>query len=190
MGQRGPKSTPTELKILQGNRGHRPLLSDDSLRPSVEVPSVPKHLGKEARKEWKRITIELARYNVISRLDQQMLGMLCQAVERVTLFENALQRRIDAIMRKNAAAADDAAYVDPASAYILRTPQGYETHCVEYQLLNKEREMLIKLLGEFGLSPSQRSRVALGTPNATQLTLFTGGKPESTDGGPQTFNDF
>jgi len=101
MGQRGPKAKPAELKILQGNLGHRSALSDGTLRPNVEVPTPPKHLGKEARKEWKRISIELVRYNIVSRLDQQMLGMLCQAVERMTLFEMALQRRVDAILRRN-----------------------------------------------------------------------------------------
>lgn len=182
MGLRGPKAKPAELKVLQGNLGHRAINSDGSLRPNVEVPTPPKHLGKEARKEWKRISIELLRYNIVSRLDQQMLGMLCQAVERMVMFELSLQRRVDAILRKNAENTDS--YIDPATAYISRTPQGYEMQCTQYQLLNKEREMLMKLLGEFGLSPSMRARVVLGDKTA-QLTLFEGGQgkePDSFDG--------
>jgi len=182
MGHRGPKAKPTELKILQGNLGHRAVVSDGTLRPQVEVPDPPKHLGKEARKEWKRITVELVRYNIVSRLDQQMLGMLCQAVERLTLFENALQRRVENIMAKNGDGLGG--YTDPVQAYISRTAQGYEMQCVEYQLLNKEREMLMKLLGEFGLSPAMRARVVLGD-KAAQLTLFEGGH-----GQPTSFDSF
>jgi len=190
MGQRGPKPKPTELKVLEGNRGHRPLINDGQLRPLVEIPDPPKHLGKEARKEWKRITVELVRYNIVSRLDQQMLGMLCNAVERVALFETALQRRMLRIVAQNKELDRDD---DPAQAYISRTSQGYEMQCVEYQLLNKEREMLMKLLGEFGLSPAMRARVVLGQPGAKQLTLFEGGKPDGEDkkkDGPQSFAEF
>lgn len=189
MGQRGPKAKPAELKVLEGNRGHRPVMTDGQLRPTVEVPDPPKHLGREARKEWKRITVELVRYNIVSRLDQQMLGMLCQSVERVALFETALQRRMQRILELNAA--DPKRIDDPVQAYISKTPQGYEMQCVEYQLLNKEREVLMKLLAEFGLSPAMRARVVLGSPAATQLTLFDGGKAASGgDGGPKSFSDF
>ncbi|RJG06259.1 phage terminase small subunit P27 family [Noviherbaspirillum cavernae] len=193
MGLRGPKSKPTELKVLEGNRGHRPMIADGQLRPMVETPDPPKHLGKEARKEWKRITVELVRYNIISRLDQQMLGMLCQAVERVALFETALQRRMLRILTENKERPSDQEQ-DPAQAYIARTSQGYEMQCIEYQLLNKEREILMKLLGEFGLSPAMRARVVLGQPGAKQLTLFEGGKADG-DGkekkdGPQSFAEF
>jgi len=192
MGQRGPKPKPTELKVLEGNRGHRPMVNDGQLRPLVEIPDPPKHLGKEARKEWKRITVELVRYNIVSRLDQQMLGMLCQAVERVALFEMALQRRMLRILADNKAQPEREQ--DPAQAYISRTPQGYEMQCVEYQLLNKEREMLMKLLGEFGLSPAMRARVVLGQPGAKQLTLFEGGKADAEGkdkkDGPQSFAEF
>jgi P27 family predicted phage terminase small subunit len=188
MGNRGPKGKPPEMKLLQGNRGHRPLVTDGILRPLVEVPSVPKHLGREARKEWKRITVELVRYNVISRLDQNMLGMLCQAVERMTMFEMALRRRVEMIIMKNNDGTG--AYVDPADAYITTTAQGYPMQCVEYQLLNKERDVLMKLLAEFGLSPAMRARVVPGIPPSTQLTLFPGGKPTSDKDGPQSFSDF
>ncbi|HVL76319.1 MAG TPA: phage terminase small subunit P27 family [Noviherbaspirillum sp.] len=192
MGLRGPKAKPTELKVLEGNRGHRPLITDGQLRPLVEIPDPPKHLGKEARKEWKRITVELVRYNIVSRLDQQMLGMLCQAVERVALFETALQRRMLQIIQQNKEQPAGKEQ-DPAQAYVSRTPQGYEMQCIEYQLLNKEREVLMKLLGEFGLSPAMRARVVLGQPGAKQLTLFEGGKsdpePKKNDG-PQSFAEF
>lgn len=176
MGLRGPKPKPGELKLLEGNRGHRPVSNDGQLRPQVEVPDPPKYLGREARKEWKRITVELVRYNIVSSLDQHMLGMLCQAVERVVLFETALQRLSVKALEENKA---------PESPYIAHTDKGYELQSVRYQLLNREREMLMKLLGEFGLSPSLRAKVVTGSRQ--QLSLFEGGAGGSA---PKSFEDF
>ncbi len=176
MGQRGPKPKPAELKLLEGNRGHRAVSVDGQLRPAVEVPDPPKYLGREARKEWKRITVELVRYNIVSTLDQHMLGMLCQAVERVVLFETAL-------VRKAALAVESEQ--PPEAPYISRTAQGYEMQSALYQMLNREREMLMRLLGEFGLSPAMRAKVVTGSRMA-QLSLFEGGAA----GKPTSFDDF
>jgi len=177
MGLRGPKAKPMELKLLEGNRAHRPMVTDGQLRPQVEVPDPPKYLGREARREWKRITVELVRNNIISKLDQHMLGMLCQAVERVVMFETALSRQSEAALKKG---------LDPEAPYIARTVQGYEMQSTRYQLLNREREILMKLLGEFGLSPSLRAKVVTGN-RAAQLQLFPGG---ATDAAPTSFEEF
>lgn len=165
MGARGPKAKPFEAKVLEGNRGRRPLEVNGQWRPMVEVPDPPKYLGKEARKEWKRITVELAANNLIAKLDQHMLGMLCQAVERVSLFETAISRRMAKLVEDGH---------DPERAYMMTTATGYEALNGLYVALNKERDVLAKLLGEFGLSPSMRSRVSLGQRGA-QLALFSGG---------------
>lgn len=179
MGLRGPKPKPMELKVLEGNRGHRPLSADGPLRSAVEVPDPPKYLGKEARREWKRITVELARNNIIAKLDQHMLGMLCQAVERVVMFETALTRLTVQAMEKDEA---------PETPYISKTVQGYEMQSARYQLLNREREVLMKLLGEFGLSPAMRAKVTMGT-RAAQLSLFEGGGGAAPST-PSSFNEF
>lgn len=176
MGTRGPRPKPAELKLLEGNRGHRPVVTDGQLRPQVEIPDPPKYLGREARKEWKRITAELVRNNIVAKLDQHMLGMLCQAVERVVLFETALTRLTAQALEKNQ---------DPETPYISRTVQGYEMQSARYQLLNREREILMKLLGEFGLSPALRAKVVTGT-RAAQLSLFEGGAGAT----PTSFDNF
>ncbi|MFZ6755769.1 phage terminase small subunit P27 family [Undibacterium sp. Ji50W] len=177
MGQRGPRPKPHELKVLEGNLGHRPIDTNGTWRPLVEVPDPPKYLGKEARKEWKRITVELSRNNIVAKLDQHMLGMLCQCVERLVMFETALSRRVAAMVTKGE---------DPEKAYLMVTATGYEANTGIYNMLNKEREMLMKLLGEFGLSPALRAKVVQGT-RAAQLSLFTGGK---SDDKPTTFDQF
>ena len=55
-GSRGPLPKPAALKLLEGNAGKRSLDLAAGVNPRIEVPSPPKHLGAEARKDWKRIT--------------------------------------------------------------------------------------------------------------------------------------
>ena len=55
-GSRGPMPKPTALKLIAGNPGKRALNLSDGVNPRIEIPAPPKHLGKSAVKEWRRIT--------------------------------------------------------------------------------------------------------------------------------------
>jgi phage terminase small subunit len=50
----GPKPKPTELKIIEGNPGKRPLNKNEP-RPPRLSPQCPNWLLPEAKKEWKRL---------------------------------------------------------------------------------------------------------------------------------------
>ena len=93
MGARGPKPLPANVHLLRGNPSKLPL-GDlvDALQPEVEIPHCPRHLLPEARKEWKRITPELERYGLISKLDRGALSLYCQAWARWVWAEEQLQR--------------------------------------------------------------------------------------------------
>ena len=88
----GRRPKPTALKIIQGNPGRRPLRLDE-FRPAVEIPSCPKHLEKEARKEWHRITKILASYGLVSQVDRAALAFYCvcwaRHVEAELMIEKA-----------------------------------------------------------------------------------------------------
>lgn len=166
MGARGPAAKPPELRALEGNRGHRPLDITAHFRPEVGCPSVPRHLSsKEARKAWRRLTPELVRYNLLSKIDSDALAMLCQTIGRLELVERSLAAR-QALLESQGK--------DPAEALIGTTPNGMEVQSVMYQVLNREMEKLRHLLAEFGLTPAQRARVT--TAIRAQLHLFDGGK--------------
>ncbi|MCA8251575.1 P27 family phage terminase small subunit [Burkholderia multivorans] len=58
------------------------------------------HLNREARKEWKRITVELEKLGLISRLDRAALTLCCQAWGRLVespLIPFIQLRAIDAV---------------------------------------------------------------------------------------------
>lgn len=164
MGQRGPAPKPAELRALEGGRGHRPIDLTAIFRPEVGVPTMPKHLSREGRKAWKRLTPELAHYNLISKVDSDALFMLCQTIGRLELAERAIAARQALLIDKGE---------DPALALIGTTPKGMQVQSVMYQVLNREMEKLRHLLAEFGLTPAQRARVTTGI--RAQLKLFDGG---------------
>lgn len=153
-GSRGPLPKPAALKALEGNPGKRALDLSAGVNPRVEVPSVPRHLGKEARKEWARITPILEELGLISGLDRAALALYCQAVGRLSELETAFNGMVSRLVDEGADYAD-AVY---RASYAV-TPSGYAQQSVIVQLIGKHREQLNRYLMHFGLSPAARGRV-------------------------------
>lgn len=162
-GTRGPQGKPTELKVLEGNRGHRPLDLSLVFRPEVGLPSVPKYFTPEALKAWKRITPELLKYNLISTVDHDALAMLCRTVGRVEILEHSMFAKMKALRNDGK---------DVSEAFMDQTPNGMRIQSALYQVLNKEQEKLHSLLKTFGLRPDARAGVTRAI--AAQLRLFEG----------------
>lgn len=182
MGQRGPLPKPPELRALDGNRGHRPLDINGLFRPEVGLPDAPKWLTKEARKAWVRLSVELVRYNLLSKIDRDAFAMLCQTIGRIEILELSTVARCKALV---------AARKDPALAFFDKTPNGLVIQSALYQVLKREQESLHKMLEAFGLRPDARARVT--TAIRAQLQLFEGGKGGPGDGDgdePAGFADF
>lgn len=154
MGQRGPLPKPTALKLLEGNPGKRALNLSDGVNPRVQIPSPPDHLGKEAKKEWKRIAPLLEELGLISSLDRAALALYCQAVGRLSELEMAFNGKVATHV------ADGMTYFDAVfAASRVTTPSGYEQQSVIVNLIAGHRLQVHRHLAHFGLSPSARARV-------------------------------
>ena len=176
-GTRGPKSLPANVHRLRGNPSKKPLaqLMDD-LQPLVEVPNCPAHLLPEARKEWKRITPELERYGLISKLDRAALALYCQAYARWVWAELQLQQAAaDAATRRAEAEAKGQIWAG-GDGYTVPTPNGHMTYSPHWVIANKAMEQVNKYLADFGLSPTNRGRAAIS--NLRQGLLFDDGGDE------------
>lgn len=150
----GPKPTPTNLKLLQGNPGKR-RLNFDEFRPITSIPKAPKHLKGEALKEWKRITAELARYGLVSEVDRNALAMICTLWARYVEAEVAIEK---------------AAKKDPDSQGLFtKTPNGYPVQSPWVAVSNKAMEQYRLYLTEFGLSPASRTKVTPSDPFTPDL---------------------
>lgn len=160
---KGRPPTPTALKLLTGNPGKRPLRFDQ-FAPEAKIPRCPAALNGEARKEWKRVTVELHRYGMIAEVDRGLLAMLCSTWARWVEAEQ--------MIAKMAATGGQGLFV--------KTPNGFPVQSPWVAVSNKAIETYKSLCAEFGLSPSARTRVA---PQTTQMTLpgleLVGGKDVS-----------
>lgn len=176
-GSRGPLPKPHSLRVLEGNAGKRPLDVSAGVHPKIEIPPSPSYLGKEAKKEWKRITPILYELGLLSGLDRAALGLYCQAQGRLTELEQAMEGMIGLKV------SEGSKYVDSVYAASQSvTPSGYAQQSVIVQLISKNRAEVNRYLMHFGLSPAARGRVQASNYADPTLTLPGFEKPESPAG--------
>ncbi|SPO68124.1 protein of unknown function [Pseudomonas sp. JV241A] len=72
----GRRPTPTELKLVRGNPGKRPINKNEP-KPAKRIPSAPGHLSSEGQVAWGRLTVLLDRMGVLTEADGFALERLC-----------------------------------------------------------------------------------------------------------------
>ena len=134
----GRKPKPTHLKLLAGNPGHRPLNEDEPQPTAMEtMPSPPDHLTDEAKKEWLRIVPLLMQSQMISDVDTGAVCAYCQAYGRWVSAEIEVNR----------------------TGLVVTGAMGGQVINPYLHVANKALDHLRKLIIEFGMTPSSRSRV-------------------------------
>jgi P27 family predicted phage terminase small subunit len=133
----GRRPTPTAIKKLTGNPGHR-ALNEREPQPVTCVPKCPQHLDKEARKEWRRITPELQKLQVLTLVDRAALAAYCMAWSRWIDAEVNLRK----------------------FGTVIKTPLGYPIQNPYLAIANTAIDTMRRFLIEFGMTPSSRSRVS------------------------------
>ncbi|KAK2701792.1 hypothetical protein QYM36_019547 [Artemia franciscana] len=66
------KRTPTNLRLLHGNPGKKPLPKNEP-KPESSIPACPTGLSAAHRKEWKWITSELDKVGLVTQIDKAAL---------------------------------------------------------------------------------------------------------------------
>jgi P27 family predicted phage terminase small subunit len=144
---RGRKPLPSNVVRLRGNPGKR-RRNDAEPRPESRVPPCPACLGDEARKEWKRLSKELAELGLLTGLDRGLLAAYCQA---------------------------HALWVEAVSSIgrygtMIKSPNGFPMQSPYVAVANKQ----VDIAAEFGMTPSSRTRIRVGekTPEDTFETFL------------------
>jgi P27 family predicted phage terminase small subunit len=83
----GPIPTAPAIKVMEGNRAHRPL---PAIPVNTGLPVVPSWLRGEARRLWKRLVPELQHGGLIGRVDEIGLASLCQTWSALIAADKAL----------------------------------------------------------------------------------------------------
>lgn len=148
MGARGPARKPTRLKVIEGNPGHQKL-NDQEPQPKPIRPSCPTWLDVVAKREWRRIALELEQLGLLTRIDRAALAAYCQAWARWRQAEAAIAARIRSAREGG----------DPTGGLVFETEKGYQGPIPELGIAKTAMAQIRAFGSEFGLTPASRSRV-------------------------------
>ena len=171
MGARGPKPLPSNVHLIRGNASKKPIGSIlDEFRPEVEIPHFPAWIWTEKKKEWKRISFELERYGLVSKLDRAALVLYCQAWAKMVWAEQQLARAMALADKAKAEAEARGEEYKGGDGLMVKTAGGNFTYSHHWVVGKNASAELKRYLDLFGLSPSARSRVS--TSDNRQASLF------------------
>jgi P27 family predicted phage terminase small subunit len=149
-----PKPVPTALKLVRGNPGKRPLNANEPTPPALaEARQPPDWLSPAAQKHWPDIAGQLHEAGILTSIDVAALGLYCEAFARWRDANAQIVR----------------------FGTVVKSPSGYPIQSPYLAIANKAHEQMTKLLAEFGMTPSSRSRVTAKKPDpAEQYAKFVG----------------
>lgn len=147
MSRRGPKPTPTNLRLLQGGRVVGDRAEPEPSRPD-EIPEPPVYLTGYAREEWDRVIEDLYATGVYANVDQTMLAAYCMAFGRWIRAELDLEKM---------------AALDPTThGVMIKTTNGNAIQNPLVGVASTARRDMQRLAAEFGLTPSSRTLLDAG----------------------------
>ena len=88
MASSGRKPKPKNLRIVEGNREHRPI--PDIPESEAYKPPMPRWLTAEAKQEWNRKVDELFRLGLLTKLNHTLFETCCVAYGE---FKRALKKK-------------------------------------------------------------------------------------------------
>ncbi len=136
MGKRGPPPKPTAQKKAEGTyRASR--ASRNELAPKPGVPDRPNWLDAEGRREWDKVVPQLEALGVLATIDAAMLADYCSAQALAVKATRIYQRQGPQV-----------------------TVNGQKQRHPMIKVAQEARAQARLFAGEFGLSPSSRSRIS------------------------------
>jgi P27 family predicted phage terminase small subunit len=163
MARPGPPPKPTELKLLLGNPGKRPL-QKPVVKPTPGA-TCPTFLTKEAKAEWNRIVPELKRLGLLTQIDRASLASYCSAWSDFERAERQMANRPLTVVAGNGTEIQHPALVIKRAAM----------------------EKIRQFAAEFGFTPAARTRVHAPGPDDEKdedSRFFPGPRPAPSPSGP------
>ena len=137
MAGQGRRRKPTHLHILNGNPSGRKLPENEP-KPQIEIPEPPGYLDALALEEWDRLAPELEKLKLISKMDRAALEMYCVSYSRWRTAVADLE----------------------ATGNYLVTTNGNVIQNPVVGVVNTAFDATRRMLIEFGMTPSSRSKVS------------------------------
>lgn len=150
--QRGVKPQPTQVKVIRGNPGKRPL-NEAEPKPRRLIPDPPRDLTDEAQIEWHRVSVELDQLGLLTGIDRAALAGYCDAWGRWVYARRLIVRAAEEYPKYE--------------GLIIFSAKNNPITNPALGIANKAMADVMRYCVEFGMTPSARSRIA-ATPRATE----------------------
>ena len=137
MAGRPPK--PSQLKLVEGNRGKRAITKHEPDPTYLQDITAPTHLSDQARAVWDELAPKLQRAKLLTELDTAMLEMTCIAVANHRLVTELAGTKL---LHRN----EETGSVS-ASPYLIVQSMAFK--------------QAVLGLARFGMSPQDRARVVV-----------------------------
>jgi P27 family predicted phage terminase small subunit len=141
--KRGRPKIPSNLKLLYGNPGNRPI-SEDEPKPKPTIPQKPSWLKGKAAREWKIISGKLQELGLLTDIDYAALATYCQCYARYMQAEEFLEKYSHDTAGK-------------FNGFMIKTPSGYLQQLPQVSIAQTYAKLMAVYLGKFGLSPADRA---------------------------------
>lgn len=135
MGKRGPKPKSSTLKILDGSgKGRLPAPNPEVIPGKLECPD---HLSPVARAEFARMVVLLDASGVLSKADAGALSLYCETYAEWLEAKASIK----------------------ANGLLIESADGAKKANPMIAVASQCKLLCVRLLKEFGFTPSSRSRV-------------------------------
>lgn len=130
--KRGPAALPTNIKLMRGNPGGRPIAPESEPQFPEQVPEPPEELKGRALEEWQRITPILSAQRVLTIADLSTLVTHCQAWDK---------------------------FLEASRMLSEEGPVRGERVSPWWRVFKETSEIMLRTAREFGMTPSARTQV-------------------------------
>jgi P27 family predicted phage terminase small subunit len=145
MGKRGPKPTPTKIRVLRGERRPSQINYQEPKPIPMDDLAAPMDLPEIAQDVWRETVDALRATNVLTKADREMLRHYCEAVMRYRQASDALNR----------------------SSLLIKGRKGEVVKNPLNQVVRDNADLARSLAREMGLTPSARVSLKGGEAQTT-----------------------
>lgn len=144
------KVIPVSVQVAKGNPNRLTKAeiearqeAEEKFKPNTDNIKPPIWLDAVGKKEWNRVAKELEELNILTNVDIAALGMYCDAYSKYQLATEKINKE---------------------GMFVEYTNKAGATNVVEHPAVKaqvKYADLIKKLCGEFGLTPSARAKITL-----------------------------
>lgn len=138
---KGRPPKPLQVKKLHGSQKCR--MNLDEPKALVCIPECPPGLGEYGVEEWKRITTELEKLQMVASIDAAVLYGYCHSWDQFVATSLQLA----------------------SQGYVIKSPTEFLQINPLIRVNNEAKKYLLKFAQELGLSVMQRTRIKIPAPD-------------------------